>query len=63
MATQALLDALNAAIARGVLQVTYDGHTVRYQSLQDLMRARADVQRQISGGGPKVSYPVTNRGT
>lgn len=45
--SQAQLDALDAAIASGTLRVTYDGKTVEYRSLAELMRARALVAGSV----------------
>lgn len=39
--TQAQLDALDAAIASGVQTVTFNGRTVTYHSMADLLRARS----------------------
>ena len=58
MATlQEQLDLLNEAIARGVRRVTYDGKTVEYNSLAEMMKARRDLQARINGGSsrrPKI---------
>lgn len=39
--TTTQLDALDAAIVSGTLRVTYDGKTVEYRSMSEMMRARA----------------------
>ena len=41
--TQTQLDALDAAIAEGVLTVSYDGRTVTYRSLQEMKSIRATI--------------------
>lgn len=45
---QADLDSLDEAIASGVLEVQREGRRIRYQSLADLMAARAHVAQQIA---------------
>jgi hypothetical protein len=46
--TQIQLDAIDDAIARGVLTVEYDGHRVTYHSLDELLKARRFVAQQLS---------------
>lgn len=46
--TQADLDALDAAIVRGVTTVTMNGRSVTYRTMSDLMTARNHVARQIA---------------
>jgi hypothetical protein len=46
--TQAQLDALNAAIASGVTEVRYQDRTVRYDSMRDLLTARAIVYQSLN---------------
>lgn len=43
------LDAIDAAIASGQLRLTFDGRTVEYRSIDDLIKARAHVARIVSG--------------
>lgn len=45
--TQADIDALNAAIASGERQVTIGSQSVTYRSINDLLQARDDLQRQL----------------
>lgn len=45
--TQTDLDALDAAIATGARRVTYDGHTVEYHSMDDMLKARAMMRRAL----------------
>jgi hypothetical protein len=51
--TQTQLDALNNAIAMGVLSVMYGNKTVQYRSLDDMIRLRdlmaADLNPQKAG--------------
>ena len=41
-------DALRAAIASGVLRLSYDGKTVEYRSLSDLKAALAEVEQGLA---------------
>ncbi|SDV47923.1 phage head-tail joining protein, partial [Chitinasiproducens palmae] len=47
--TQTDLDALDQAIASGVLTCELDGQRVTYQSTDQLMRARAFVEKRVLG--------------
>lgn len=47
MATQADLDALNTAIEQGVQQVMYGNKMVIYRSLDDMLRARDIMMRNL----------------
>lgn len=55
------LQALEAAIASGHRRVTYDGKTVEYQSMADLIRASELVKAELVNMG-LVSEPTNNRG-
>ena len=46
--SQADIDALNSAIAKGVRSVTIDGQTVIYNTGESLMKARDDMVRQLA---------------
>ena len=52
--TQAHLTAIEGAIAGGYLEVRYDDKVVRYQSIEQLMKARALIMASLSA----VSAPV-----
>lgn len=57
--TFADLDALKAAIATGALQVRYaDGRLTVFRSLDDMMRTRAMIEREIAGtpAASRVTY-------
>ena len=41
--TQTQLDALDVSIAEGVLTVSYDGRTVTYRSLNEMLSIRAKI--------------------
>lgn len=56
--TQAQLDALNAAIAGGLLEVRSGEKVVRYQTVDDLLAARAALARQLRlQNDPAASSP------
>lgn len=48
MATQADIDALNAAIASGEKQVALGAQQVTYRSISELIAARNDLVRQLA---------------
>lgn len=48
--TQAQLDALSAAIAKGVTTVSYDGNRVEYRSLDEMLKLKQEMENDISGG-------------
>ncbi len=56
--TQGQLDALNAAIAEGVLTVKYRDRTVTYRSLEEMLRLQDRMQRALgltsANGGRKL---------
>lgn len=45
--TQAQLDAIENAIGAGATRVTYEGRTVEYGSLDDLVRVRQFIRRAL----------------
>lgn len=45
--TVAQLTAIEEAIASGALEVTYEGKTVKYRSMDDLAKARAIVRADL----------------
>jgi hypothetical protein len=56
--TTTQLQALEDAIASGELTVTYDGKTVTYRSIKELMTARDFVQQKLEDAGTLAStYP------
>jgi len=57
--TNTQLAALERAIASGSLTVAYDGKTVTYRNMDDLIRAYNLVKGQLDVAGGSV---VTNRG-
>lgn len=59
--TQADVDALKAAIATGVLEVTYDGpprRTVRYQDLGAMRELLASMQADVRAAAGGTSYKL-----
>lgn len=53
---QADLDALSAAITRGVRSVTYaDGRKMEYHSLDEMRRLRADMKAEIAAAASQVA--------
>jgi hypothetical protein len=60
MTTQADIDALNAAIASSVRQVSIGGQSVTYQTVASLIEARNDARRELtraaSAAKPKQTY-------
>lgn len=52
--SQADIDALNAAIASGERQVTIGSQSVTYRSIDDLIKARDDLQAQIDAQAGKT---------
>ena len=56
---QSDLDTVNAAISASVLEVRYpDGSVVRYQDLAALLRAKAEIQAELSTTGTKIVRQV-----
>ena len=45
------LEAIDAAIGTGELTVTYDGKSVTYRSITELIRARNRIQAELSASG------------
>lgn len=61
--TQADLERLDRAIANSQLEVQYDGKRVRFRSTDELMRARAHVERELSKGmGRSRQFRLRNAG-
>ncbi len=51
--TQSQLEALQEALASGLLTVTFEGRTMTYRSVQDLQRAIATVQSDLNSRAGK----------
>jgi hypothetical protein len=50
--TQADIDRLNAAIRSGEQTVTYNGRSVTFRSVEQLMKARDDAAAELAGCRP-----------
>ena len=62
--TQADVDRLRAALARGVLKATINGESVEYASMAE-MRKQLEIMRADLTGvarGLRVHFPTTSRG-
>lgn len=53
--TQADIDKLNSALANGERQVVLDGQSVTYRSVEELIKARNDLQRQLDAATATAS--------
>jgi hypothetical protein len=63
--TQADVDSLKSAIARGVNEVRINGELVRYASMSEMRSALQMMQAEVSGVDrsiPVIVYPYTTRG-
>lgn len=62
MFTLSQLNALDAAIASGQLSVNYDGKSITYRSIGELMKARDLVRSELIATGQLSTSPLSNRG-
>ncbi len=60
--SQTQLTALEAAIGSGELTLSYDGKTVTYRSMPDLISAYNFVKGQLVAAGSLTASPLSNRG-
>ncbi|NVK20637.1 MAG: hypothetical protein HWE30_18250 [Methylocystaceae bacterium] len=63
--SQDQVDALRAALARGVTRLRMNGEEVQYGSLAEMRRQLREMEAEMSGAavsGPVVSYVKTSRG-
>ncbi|MGF6347914.1 phage head-tail joining protein [Variovorax sp. W2I14] len=44
------LDAIKRAISSGELTVSHNGRTVTYRSINDLLKAKADIEGELNAG-------------
>jgi len=56
--TQAQVDALTTAIAQGVTTVTHNGKTVRYMSLQQMLKLRDRMITELESQPPNIARPL-----
>lgn len=61
--TQAQLDALKAAYARGARTVSYDGQSVTFDTGAEMRQRIQDIERSLNPGRNRVHYPSFDRGT
>lgn len=63
--SQDQVDALRAALARGVTRVRMNGEEVQYGSLGEMRRQLREMEAELAGApvaGPVISYVKTSRG-
>jgi len=63
--SQDQVDALRAALARGVTRLRMNGEEVQYGSLAEMRRQLREMEAEMAGAavsGPVVSYVKTSRG-
>jgi len=56
------LNALDSAIASGQLSVNYDGKSITYRSVSELMKARDVIRSELAASGQLSTGPLSNRG-
>lgn len=61
--THAQLTALKAAAARGTKSVSYDGQTVVYHSLAEMLKLISVIERELNSARNRTHYPEFDRGT
>jgi hypothetical protein len=57
--TSQQLDALDSAIARGVLEYEYDGKRTRYRSLAEMLEVRGMIAKAIGAIPQQSAFVVT----
>ena len=60
--TLSQLNALDSAIASGQLSVNYDGKSITYRSVVELMKARDVIRSELAASGQLSTGPLSNRG-
>lgn len=61
--TQEQLAALNAAIARGATQLKLGEEMITFRSLDEMMRIKAVMERDLGQFTSRRHYPAFSRGT
>lgn len=56
------LNALDSAIASGQLSVNYDGKSITYRSVGELIKARDLMRSDLIASGQMSAGPFSNRG-
>lgn len=59
--TQTDIDALEAAMAKGVLEVEYQNQRVRYRSLAEMRQILADMRASIATSSPRYADTIYDR--
>lgn len=60
--SQAQLDALETAIALGVLTLSYGGRSVTYQSLSEMRELAAEMRRSLNIAARTYRLAATSKG-
>ena len=62
--TQIQLDALDSSIAKGITEVTYDGQTVKYRSLSEMLKVRKMMRDELGLNATRTTrtYLESSRG-
>ncbi|WP_273281063.1 phage head-tail joining protein [Pseudooceanicola atlanticus] len=63
--TQADIDNLKAAAARGATRMRMNGEEVQFPSLAEMRRQIREMENELAGNsasGLSISYPMTTRG-
>jgi hypothetical protein len=60
--TLSQLNALEAALVSGQLSVNYDGKSVTYRSVSELLIARNVIRGELMATGQLAAVPLSNRG-
>ena len=56
------LNALEAALVSGQLSVNYDGKSITYRSVSELLIARNVIRGELLASGQLTASPLSNRG-
>lgn len=60
--TQGDLDAVRAAIASGATRVKYKDREVQYQTLDDLIKIKGLIERELGASSRSYRYPAYSKG-
>ena len=61
--THAQLAALKAAAARGTKSVSYDGNSVTFHSVSEMLKLISVIERELNPQRSRVHYPEFDRDT
>lgn len=59
--TQAQLDNLREMAASGITEASYDGKTIKYRTMAELLQAISIIERALGQGRPRQHYPGFRR--